>query len=95
MLIWRRRIIQRNRKTIWKQPEKLLLIQRIVQNQVVKKNANRYNISDDKTLQEVRIMGKKNRDKKKSTKEQGLKDINVNTETQKRTITPDLDKIEK
>jgi len=40
-------------------------------------------------------MGKKNRDKKKSTKEQGLKDINVNTETQKRTITPDLDKIEK
>jgi len=38
-------------------------------------------------------MGKKNNDKKKKTKNEGIKSIN--TETQKPTITTNFDKIEK
>ena len=40
-------------------------------------------------------MGKKNRDKKKKTKDEGIKDINLNPDTNKSTITPDIDKIVK
>jgi len=40
-------------------------------------------------------MGKKNQDKKKKTKNDSLKDVNVNTEAKKRTITTEPDKLER
>lgn len=38
-------------------------------------------------------MGKKNQDKKKKTKNEGIK--NYNTDTKKHTITPETDKVER
>lgn len=38
-------------------------------------------------------MGKKNQDKKKKTKNESVKDINI--DTKKSTITPEIDKIER